>query len=578
MKENWQIQLMYSNLDEIEKDLNQIVENTKRMQELSKDPKQNLLDILQLMEKGSILAEKLLVYSSMKKDEDSRVSQSQRIHGQASKNYSDFASSLAFLRPYLLSLDEESQNKLLEDPAYDYFKKFLKEIFRYKEHTLSEKEEFLLSKLAFANEAPGEIYYYLTNADLKFPDLSDGRQLTNSNFTLLQKEVDASIRKEAFEKFYMTYKSFGNTFATSYYNNVRLLTTQAELRSFPSARSMELFEDDVDVSVYDALLASVKDYQKYLHRYYKKKKEFLGLEEQHMYDVYLPLVKGKAKKYSYEEAVDLCIASVAPLGKEYQDIYRSAFEDGWIDVYPRLGKASGAYSSGSYKSYPYILLNFDGSLDSVFTLAHEMGHSMHSYYAKNNNPFLYYGYTIFAAEVASTFNENLLLEYLKNNAKTKEEKLLLLDHHLDSFKSTVFRQTMFAEFEHIVHAKIEKGEVLTQDDFDQIYKTLNKNYYGEDLMTDDLISHEWMRIPHFYRNFYVYKYATGYCAATILSKGVLEEGEEKVKDYIRFLKDGSNHFPIDQLKMAGCDMRDQETVNKALEVFGSLVEELEDME
>ena len=297
-----------------------------------------------------------------------------------------------------------------------------------------------------------------------------------------------------------------------------------------------------------------------------------------MYDVYLPLVKGSSKTYTFEEAKEVCIASVAPLGKEYQDIYRSAFEDGWIDVYPRDGKRGGAYSSGSFDSQPYILMNFTGTLDSVFTLAHEMGHSMHSYFAKKNNDFLYYNYTIFAAETASTFNENLLLYYLMDHAETEREKQELLAHHLDSFKSTVYRQTMFAEFEKIVHDRVEAGEALTQEDFDEIYSDLNKAYFGEAMISDDLIAHEWMRIPHFYSNFYVYKYATGYCAATALAHKVIKEGQKAVDNYYKFLKDGAHHFPIDQLKMAGVDMSDPKSVDLALDVFRGLVDQLEEID
>ncbi len=429
----------------------------------------------------------------------------------------------------------------------------------------------------WAEETPENIYYFLTNADLTFPPLESkgGEKLTGENFTTLEQDSDPAVRKEAFENLYSTFKKFGNTISTAYYNNVKGLTTLAGIKNYDSALQMELFDDNVDPKVYDALIESIHKNMDLMHRYYAKKKELLGLEEQHMYDVYLPLVKGSSKTYTFEEAKEVCIASVAPLGKEYQDIYRSAFEDGWIDVYPRDGKRGGAYSSGSFDSQPYILMNFTGTLDSVFTLAHEMGHSMHSYFAKKNNDYLYHNYTIFAAETASTFNENLLLYYLMDHAETEKEKQELLAHHLDSFKSTVYRQTMFAEFEKIVHDRVEVGEALTQEDFDKIYGDLNKAYFGEAMISDDLIAHEWMRIPHFYSNFYVYKYATGYCAATALARKVIEEGQSAVDNYYKFLKDGAHHFPIDQLKMAGVDMSDPKSVDLALDVFRDLVEKLE---
>lgn len=573
----WNLATMYEDESQIEKDIDLLRKAGEELKALAENPKANLKQILEHMEANYRKGSHLINYTNMKQDEDSRIAQSQKNYGEANQAFVQYNASLSFLRPYLLSLTKDEKKDLLADENFAGYHEYLERVFRYSDHTLSDKEEYILSRLSFADEAPSDIYYYLTNADMKFPAVEslDNHELTAENFTTLQKNPKTEVRKESFDKLYTVFNSFGNTISNAYFNNVRSLTTRAEFRGFSSALEMELFEDDVDPKVYEALIESIHKNISFLHRYYKKKKELLGLDEQHMYDVYLPLVKGQQKEYSFEEARDLCIASVAPLGEEYQAIYRSAFEDGWIDVYPREGKRGGAYSSGSYDSYPFISMNFNGTLDSVFTLAHEMGHSMHSYYAKKNNDFLYHGYTIFAAEVASTFNERLLLNYLYDHAETEADRLELLDHELDSFKSTVYRQTMFAEFEKIVHDRVEKQEALTKDDFDRIYLDLNKKYFGDHMISDDLISHEWMRIPHFYRDFYVYKYATGYCAATVLSEKVLRGGEDDLAAYLSFLKDGSHHFPIDQLKAAGADMSKPETIDGALEVFGRLVERIE---
>lgn len=573
----WAIDEMYPDASAMERDITTLQNTILSLKRWSKEPKAHFSEILAAYRQSEILAENLIVYTHMKQDEDSRNSEAQRQYQTASRLLQEYVAAFSFFEPYLLSLSEEEQKALMENQEYAFFHAWFARIFRYKKHTLSASEENLLAKMHFLSEAPDAIYYFLTNADMHFPPLKslDGEELTQQNFTTHEKNPDVAVRKEAFLSLYTAFHGLGNTISTAYTNNVKALTTEAELRHYDSALAMTLYEDDVPPSVYDSLLESVHRHLPLLHRYYAKKKELLGLTEQHMYDVYLPLIKGTAKTYTFEEAKELCIASVAPLGEDYQTIYRKAFEERWMDVYPREGKAGGAYSSGSYESRPYILLNFNGTLDSVFTLAHEMGHSMHSYFAKHSNEALYYNYTIFAAEVASTFNELLLLDYLTKHAKTEEEKRELLDHHLDSFKSTVYRQTMFAEFEKTVHERIENGESLAGEDYDRLYLELNKKYFGDAMISDPEIAYEWMRIPHFYSNFYVYKYATGFTAATVLSQKVLHGGQEDVDAYFAFLKDGAHHFPIEQLKMAGCDMTDPKTVDSALSVFAGLVEKVE---
>lgn len=574
---HWNIDKMYPDQEALLADFDRVKEGTKTLEEYGKDPGNHVKEILGLLEETGSVLEDALVYTHMKQDEDSKKAQSQKNYQAAFQLFLDFSSAVSFFQPWLLSLDKEDQEALLAREDLESYKEFLKKILRYADHTLDKGQEYILSRLSFLAESPSETYYFLTTSDMKFPQLKslDGAELTQENFVLHEQNSDVKVRKEAFENLYKTFAGMGNTIAQVYNSNIKALVEEARLRHYGSSLEMELFKDNVDVEVYQALVDSIHKNMDLNHRYFAKKKELLGLDDQHMYDVYLPLTKGSPKKYTFEEARDLCIASVAPMGEEYQEIYKTAFEEDWIDPFPREGKAGGAYSSGSYHSQPYILANFNGSLDDVFTIAHEMGHSMHSYYAKKNNDYLYYNYPIFVAEVASTFNENLLLHYLQENASSEEEKLALLDHHLNSFKSTVYRQTMFAEFEKIVHEKVEAGEALTQEDFDAIYLDLNKIYYGDAMISDDLIAHEWMRIPHFYRDFYVYKYATGYVASTVLAQAVLSGEEGALENYFKFLKDGNHHFPIDQLKMAGVDLKDPAATDQALGVFRAELEKLE---
>ena len=574
----WDLEKMYADEAAFEEDLAQVKENLERVDALIDKPLDNIKEIMQIQEATARKLSHAYVYSNMRKDEDSRVSKFQKMNLEAQSLYNDYETKFAFFQPFLLSLTEEETQALLAREDLSRYQLSLKKILRYKPHTLSAAEEKIMSSFASALKAPSEIYYYLTNADMQFPALeSTDEKLSQTSFVKLQMHQDVEVRKEAFEKFYATFKQFGNTIASSYYNNLKEITTEAKLRAYESARQMELYRDDVDVKVYDALIESIHNNMPAMHKYYAIKKKALGLDEQHMYDVYLPITSSFNKEYSFEEAKNLVIEAVAPLGEEYQSIVKRAFDERWMDVYPREGKRGGAYSSGSYDSYPYMLLNFNGTLDSVFTLAHEMGHSVHSYYARENNDFLDSNYTIFSAEVASTFNEALLLDYLLKRVESDEEKLYLIDFHLNSFKSTVFRQTMFAEFEREAHRLVEEGQALTEEDFSSIYHELNKAYFGDAMVSDQEIAYEWMRIPHFYSNFYVYKYATGYTASTILANRVLAGQEGAVENYFKFLKDGAKHFPIDQLKMAGVDMSDASTVDEALDVFVKLVDQLDQM-
>lgn len=575
----WSIDEMFKNREAIDKSRDNVNRGIDKIRELKKNKEANIKEILLTFRETYEEIENLYVYAQMKADENTKVVENQKLFMDVKSLYSNYAAEISFIDPLILSLDEEKIEALIEDEDLAEFKNTLIKLRRLKPHTLGDKEEYIISTFEKSLSAPENIYYYLTNADMEFPFLKSLNEkfMIEKFAQVYQQSSDVEVRKESFNAMYDTMNSYKNTISNTLYANMDGKEKLAKLKNFKSLREMELFKDDVDLKVYDALIESIHKYLPYMHKYYQLKKEYLGLEEQHMYDVYLPIVNDLDKKYSFEEAKNMAIESIEPLGEEYGQVYRSAFTEGWIDADLIEGKRGGAYSSGSYRSKPYVLMNFNESLDSVFTLAHEMGHSMHSYYAKKENTFLDYQYTIFVAEVASTFNENLLLDYMKNNTKDEKTQLYLLDFHLNSFKSTVFRQTMFAEFEKIAHDEISKGNSLTAADFDKIYRDLNLKYFGDAMIIDEGIAHEWMRIPHFYSDYYVYKYATGFCAATILSSRLLNGEDGARENYRKFLKDGSKHFPIEQLKIAGIDMSDSKTVDEALEVFKGLVDQLEEI-
>lgn len=518
----------------------------------------------------------IYVFAHMNADADTRDTEGQRLHLKALNLGSKLDEVGAPLKPALLSLSREELDKLIKDNEMEDYRLFIEKIYRFKDHVLTKKEESILSAYGFLENAPFDAYNLLTNADITFEDLeSTDTKLNGATFISLLRNKDEKVRREAFQKYYKSYKGLENVISSLYLNNVKAMTTEAKLRGYNSALEMELYGDKVDISVYENLIAAVHENLPALYKYYEIKKNFLGLKEQHMYDVYLNLTKEEPKKIPYEEAVEMVLESLKPMGEEYTKIAREGLTTRWVDVYPKEGKRDGAYSFGTYDSPPYILMNYNDDLQSVFTLAHELGHSMHSYFSRTNNKYIYSDYTIFVAEVASTTNELLLLNYLMEKATTPEEEIYLIDHYIDSFKSTVFRQTMFAEFEKITHERVEKGDALTSADFKDIYYNLNKLYFGDAVISDEEIAYEWSRIPHFYTDFYVYKYATGFSSAVTLSKNILSGDKEKLEAYLNFLKDGSNHYPLEQLKSAGVDLTTKEGVGTAMREFNTLVERLD---
>lgn len=552
-------------IDKINKEKDEFKENFSSL----------LKDIIQAREKSA----KLYAYAKMNQDGDTRDAIYQRLVLEATLLSDDLSSAASFFRPELLALNQEELNGLIYEGQLEEYRDYLEKIYRYRPHTLSIGEEHVFSELGQLADSAASAYYFLSNADTVFPEIESkgGERLTNANYVNLLKDPDVKVRKEAFDAMYSTLAGQENTMASLMYSNVRGLTIQARLREFPSAREMELFADDVDKEVYDTLVDVVRNTLPAYKDYYQLKKDFLGLDDQHMYDVYLPTAENFKMEVPYEEAVEILLEALKPLGEDYVKVLARAFEENWIDVYPREGKASGAYSWGVYDSDPYILMNYTDDLNSLFTLAHELGHSIHSYYSRKENPFIYSDYTIFVAEVASTTNELLLLDYMFKNAESDEERLYLVNHYLDSFKGTVFRQTMFSEFEKQTHDIVEAGEALTLDKLNEIYYQLNLDYFEGPVVVDDEIKMEWMRIPHFYRNFYVYKYATGFSTSVKLAQNILSGEGPKLEAYLDFLKDGGRNFPIDQLRDAGADISKVETMEAAMDVFVEQVDILREL-
>ena len=581
-KFKWTIDEMYPDETSMEKDIQKVkelIEEVKKYKGTLADSEENLYKVLNISEEASRILQNLYVYTHMKSHEDTRINKNQ---GNATKTdmlSTELSMATSYMVPEIISMDNEKLENYLKGKKLSHYKKYVDDILRLKPHTLNEREEELLAAVSDLSGVPENIYDMLSFADLQFPEIEDENgekvKVTHSNFSLFLKSKDQRVRKDAFEAMYSIYGQFKNTFASTLYGGIKSEIFYAKTRKYESALQGSLFQDDVSVEVYDNLIAAVHENLDSLNKYTDLKKKFLGLDKINMYDLYVPLTENFDMEIPYEKAQEIILEALKPLGEEYLENVKKAFAEGWIDVYGNEGKQGGAYSWGSYDSKSYILLSYKDDLNSLFTLIHEMGHSMHSYYSKNNQPYLYSGYKIFVAEVASILNELLLINYLLKNASSKEERVYLLNYYLEQFRTTVYRQTMFAEFEKICHEKVESGEPLTAEDFTNIYYDLNKLYYGESCEVNEDIGLEWARIPHFYSNFYVYKYATGFSAASALSKQILEEGESAVERYKEFLKSGGSDFPLNQLRKAGVDMEKKESVDKALHVFKDLVDELE---
>ena len=581
-KYKWKIDTMYPSEAYIEKDIEKVKEYIEKVKEYKgklSESKDDLYDALNISEKSSRVLQNLYVYTHMKQHEDTRINANQAIATKIEMLSTELSMATSYIVPEIISIDEKKLEEFFRCEKLKFYKQYVDDIIREKPHTLSEKEEEILAAASDLSNVSENVYDMLSFADLEFPEIDDEKgdnvRITHSNFSTFLKSKNSTIRKNAFEALYSTYDRYKNTFASTLYGGIKSEIFYSKIRKYESALEASLFQDDISIDVYNNLIKSVNENLDTLNKYIEIKKKLLNLDEIHMYDLYVPLTDKFDMKIPYESAKDIILKALKPLGKEYLDIVKKAFDEGWIDVYENEGKQGGAYSWGSYDSNPYILMSYKDDLNSLFTLIHELGHSLHSYYSRNNQPYLYSSYKIFVAEVASTLNELLLINYLLENSNSKEERIYLLNYYLEQFRTTVYRQTMFAEFEKITHEKVESGEPLTSDEFNSIYYNLNKKYYGDSTVVDEQIGLEWARIPHFYSNFYVYKYATGFSAASALSQQILTEGQIAVDRYLEFLKSGGSEYPLVQLKNAGVDMEKKESVDKALELFSILVDKLE---
>lgn len=523
---------------------------------------------------------KLSVYARMRFDQDTADSTYQTMAAKIGSLGVKIGAASAFVEPEILSYSKEQLEAAeKENERTAYYGRKIEEMLRGQEHTLDAEKEELLAAAGDMAEAPDDIFSVLMNADMKYPDivLEDGTHLplTNSTYISYMESPDRAVREGAFKTLYGQIANLKNTFAAIYRGNLKQAKFYAQSRKYSSARAMYLADSNVPESVYDNLLSAVHEALPMMYRYVAVRKKVLGVDKLHMYDVYTPIVAAQNQTYEFEQAKQMVLEALKPMGEDYLSHAREGLENRWIDIYPNKGKKGGAYSWGCYDSQPFILLNYTKNLDSVFTLIHEMGHSIHSYYSRTAQDYAYSDYKIFVAEVASTCNECLLMHDLLEKTTDKEQRKYLLNHYLDSFKGTLFRQTMFAEFEKNAHEYCAQGKPLTAEALSQMYLELNQKYFGPDMEKDEEIAYEWMRIPHFYTPFYVYQYATGYSAAVALSAKILKEGKPAVDAYMSFLKGGESKDPIDLLKMAGVDMTTEKPVADALALFGDLVTELE---
>ena len=520
-------------------------------------------------------------YAMMKNDEDTRESAGQELVFRAQNLNTKVSEKISFLEPEILSLPSKTLASYFEkEPGLLTYRVAIRDMVRLKDHSLSKEAERLLASAGEMAQVSVNTFGMLTDADMKFPSvMREGGeiQITGGRFVLLQMSPDRDLRREVFEKFYGTYKQFGNTLASLYDGQIRQQIFFARARKYPSTFEAAVAGVDVSSAVCDNLIESVHRGLDKMYRYVRLRKKMLGVDELHMYDVYTPIVKDFEMKVSYEEAKEISLKALAPLGEEYLAVVRRAYRDRWIDVMENEGKRSGAYSGGVYRVHPYMLLNYSGTLNDVFILVHEMGHSLHTWLSSRNQSFLNADYKIFVAEVASTTNELLLLHYLLERASSREEKAYLINHLLDSFKGTLYRQTMFEEFERKTNLMAEAGQPLTAAVLSDTYMELNRLYFGPDMVSDDLIAWEWSRIPHFYYNFYVYQYATSFAAAAAISRRILAGEEGAVENYLKFLSAGCTKDPISLLKTAGVDLSTGKVVDEALEVFEDAIRQMEEL-
>lgn len=582
-KYKWNLSDMYPTIEKWENDVNTVKnfihEIIKYKGTLCKSP-ENLSQCLKLSNEMMALNDMIFVYARMKRDEDNGNSIYQALADRASTLSTEVYATISFIVPEITSIPDDKLDSFLGSyKELRVYRQFFNEIIRQKEHILSEKEEELLALSSDIAGTARDIFTMFNNADLKFPFIKDDSgediELTKGRYTKFLESTDRRVRKDAFTALYDTYAQYKNTLASSLTGNMKANKFYSTAQKYNSSLEASLDGDNISPDVYDNLIETINKNLPLLHRYLKLRKKALKLDDLHMYDLYVPIVEETKKNTPYEEALKLVEQGLAPMGEEYIGNLKEAFNSGWVDVYENQGKTSGAYSWGAYKSHPYVLLNYQGTINDVFTIAHEMGHALHSYYTNMTQPYVYSEYKIFVAEVASTVNECLLMEHLLKNTSSKAEKAYLLNHYLEQFRGTIFRQVMFAEFEKQTHSMLREGKALTSDTLCDVYLKLNQKYFEAEVNVDDAIKMEWARIPHFYTSFYVYKYATGFSSAVAISDMILNEGQPAIDRYKEFLKGGCSDYPLDLLKKAGVDLYTPKPVQDALNVFEKILIELE---
>ncbi len=582
----WDLTHVYSSEDLWEKDFKWIEGNIagyeKFIGKLQLSSK-TLAECLKFDDEIGIRLERLYLYSMLAKDSDLRATKYQAMNDRIKNLFTKISSANSFIRPELLSIPDEKLLTMIEHEDLMIYKHFIDDLLRTKAHTLSKEQEKILALAGEVTQASYNTYSMLTNSDFKFPEVEDEDgnriEMSHARFYSAMYSKDRNYRERAFKSYFEPYKKFTNTLTTLFNGNLKANIFNATARKYSSARKAALDSNNIPLSVYDNLVDSVNKNLSPLHRWAEIKKRVMKIDELHPYDVYVSLFSDIGnKKYPYEESKKIVFKALKPMGKDYLTSLQTAFDNRWIDVYETQSKRSGAYSSGTtFGVHPYVLLNWTDLLNDVFTLAHEMGHNMHSFYTGQNQPYVYSNYTIFVAEVASTFNESMLLDYLIENAETPSEKLFLLEKYLNNITSTFYRQIMFAEFEKMVYNKTENGEALTTDELRKLYKDIYQKYWGSAMVVDEEEEYTWSRIPHFYYNFYVYQYATGFAASEILSKKVKNEGEPAVKKYLNFLSSGSSDYSINILRNAGVDMDSPEPILAVTQKMNALLDEVEEL-
>lgn len=582
--DKWDLSKMYKDLNAFDSDIELLKEYHKRIMEFKgkiMDSSSNLESFYKAYIAYDNVASNLYTYAHMLCDENTKNQDSQAQKMKVDKLIDDLGTELSFITPEILSVNFEDVEKFInENKNLEKYRFDLERMFRYKSHTLSDLEEELISKASIAMGTGDEVFYNLDNSDIHLDKIRDENgtlvELNNSNYIKYMSSKDRSVRKSAFLSMYHYWESIKNTVAATYKGQIKEDFFESSVHKYQNPLTESLYSDNIDVAVYHNLIDTVHKNLDKMYDYVHFRKEFLGLDELHMYDVYVDLCEEKPKDIPFEEGKKIVFEALKPLGDEYLSDLEKAFSEHWIDIYPNDGKKSGAYSWGTYDSVPYVLLNYNNTIDSVSTMAHELGHSMHSYYSKSQD-YLYHNYPIFLAEIASTVNEILLNDYLCKHAKTKDEKRLYLNEFLDKIKGTLYRQTMFAEFEMLIHDKYEKGIPLTEEEISSTYYNLNKLYFGDEMVSDDLIRFEWMRIPHFYTPFYVYKYATGISAAISFASDILNNSPGAKEKYLKFLHSGSSDYPLNILTSSGVDMTKREPIEKALDMFSTKLKELKEL-